>query len=822
VLVGICLERSVEMIVALLGILKAGGAYVPLDSKYPKERLALMLSDSQVSVLLTQEKLLTQLPEHQAKVVYLDTHWSSISQQDCDNPIGEVKTDNLAYICYTSGSTGTPKGVSVPHRGVVRLVKQTDYINFSTEEVFLQLAPISFDASTLEIWGSLLNGAKLVIMPPHTPSLEELGQVIQRHQVSTLWLTAGLFHLMVDERLQDLKPVRQLLAGGDILSVSHVQKVLRELPQCQLINGYGPTENTTFTCCYTITEPLQNGNSIPIGKAIANTQVYILDTYLQPLPIGVPGELYIGGDGLARGYLNRPELTAEKFIPNPFSQEPGARLYKTGDLVRYLPDGNIEFLGRIDNQVKIRGFRIELGEIEATLSQHPGVQKTVVMVREDLPGDKRLVSYVVPNQQQQPTSSELLSFLKQKLPDYMLPSAFVILESLPLTPNGKVDRRALPAPEPTRPELEAILVSPRNEVELQLTKIWEKVLNIQPISIRDNFFALGGHSLVALRLFAQIKEKFERDLPITTLFQAPTIEQLASILNENNQSSTWPNLVAIQPNGSRRPFFFVHGAAGGLLQFQKLARYIGTDQPFYGLEAIGMDGKQPIPETIEEMATHYIQEIRAFQPEGPYLLGGLCFGGKVAFEMAQQLQAQGQEVALLVLFNTITPDAIQRISLWQRFSSHLIDLLQKGPAFAIKKTQGKITWLRNRYQKNLKNRQMEMKIKSAQTSGRVLSYQERHFPVAQAHLKADDIYIPQVYSGKVTLFQAEGDLIPPEGYSLDPQWGWDKFAGGGLEIHVVPGTHNATFTDANIPIQAEKLRACLDKVHQNLESNRRS
>ncbi|ARV58848.1 hypothetical protein BZZ01_09555 [Nostocales cyanobacterium HT-58-2] len=412
VLVGICTERSVDMVVGLLAILKAGGAYVPLDPNYPQQRLSYMLADSGVEVLLTQQKLLSCLPSHTAQVVCLDNACEAISQHSPDNLELSLCIDNLAYIIYTSGSTGQPKGVSIIHQGVVRLVQQTNYVSLSCQEVFLQLAPISFDASTFEIWGSLLNGAKLVVMPAHPPALEEIAQVIENHNVTILWLTAALFHLMVEQQLEKLTSVRQLLAGGDVLSPPHVQKVLQTLPQCQLINGYGPTENTTFTCCYPVKQSTANGTSIPIGRPIANTQVYILDPQLQPVPIGVSGELYIGGDGLALGYLNRPQLTQEKFIPNPFSNCKSERLYKTGDLVRYLSDGNIEFLGRIDNQVKVRGFRIELGEIEAVLNTHPQVQQSVVVATEDIPANKHLVAYVVPAQKNQSETAEPLQSLQ--------------------------------------------------------------------------------------------------------------------------------------------------------------------------------------------------------------------------------------------------------------------------------------------------------------------------------------------------------------------------------------------------------------------------
>ena len=417
VLVGICLERSLEMIIAVLGILKAGGAYVPLDPEYPQERLAFMLADTQTPVLLTQQKLLSGIPETAAHVVCLDSHWEAIGKESHENPISDAVAENLVYVMYTSGSTGRPKGVCVTHRNVVRLVKETNYASLGAKEVFLQFAPISFDASTLELWGPLLNGGRLVVFPQALPSLAQLGEVIEQHQVTILWLTAGLFRQMVEDHLDSLGSVRQFLAGGDVLSVPHVKRVLEQLDGCCLINGYGPTENTTFTACYPMTDVPALGSSVPIGRPIANTQVYILDAQLQPVPIGVAGELYTGGDGLGRGYLNRPELTAEKFIPDPFSEDPAARLYKTGDLARYLPDGSIEFLGRIDHQVKIRGFRIELGEVESVLGRHPAVEDAVVIAREDVPGDKRLVAYVVASHEPAPTFSELRSFLKEKLPD---------------------------------------------------------------------------------------------------------------------------------------------------------------------------------------------------------------------------------------------------------------------------------------------------------------------------------------------------------------------------------------------------------------------
>ncbi|MGH1396829.1 MAG: non-ribosomal peptide synthetase [Trichormus sp.] len=528
-LVGICVDRSFEMVVGLLGILKAGGAYVPLDPGYPQERLQFMLADTDIKLLLTQKQLVEKLPTHTASVICLDTDWDSISQNTIDNPNTSVKPDNLAYVMYTSGSTGQPKGVSVIHQGVVRLVKETNYVNLTDEEVFLQISPISFDASTFEIWGCLLNGAKLVIFPPHTPSLDELGQIIQQYNVTTLWLTAGLFHLIVDEKIDALKPLRQLLAGGDVLSVSHVQKFLSTVENCKLINGYGPTESTTFTCCYEIKAPLKPGASIPIGQPIANTQVYILDSHLQPVPIGITGELYIGGDGLAREYFQRPDLTAERFIPHPFSLDPESRLYKSGDLARYLPDGNIEYLGRIDNQVKVSGFRIELGEIETALLQYPTVKEAVAIVREDTPGEKLLVSYFVPEtgEDNVPVISELRQFLKQKLPDYMVPKVLMALETMPLNANGKVDRRGLPKPDADRPELAANYVAPRTPIEQTIADVWTEVLKVKRVGIYDNFFELGGYSLVGIQVVSRLRQALEVEILMSNLFELPTVAELA-------------------------------------------------------------------------------------------------------------------------------------------------------------------------------------------------------------------------------------------------------------------------------------------------------
>jgi amino acid adenylation domain-containing protein len=523
--VGILLERSPELVISILSVLKAGGVYVPLDPSYPRERLSFIFKDSGARVLVARRAADAPLPEFGGRVVALDEEREAIERCDASDLSPTVGSDNLAYVIYTSGSTGRPKGVMVEHRSVVRLVRDTDYVRLGPAETFLLLAPATFDASTFELWGALLNGARLAVMTAGPHTLEELGAALVRHRVTVLWLTAGLFHLMVERQLGALTGVKQLLAGGDVLSAGHVRRLLGGGGGGVLINGYGPTENTTFTCCHSMADAAEVGHNVLIGRPISNTRVYILDRHFKPVPIGAFGELYTGGDGLARGYLNGPALTAERFVPDPFSQEPGARLYRTGDLARYQSDGRIEFLGRRDTQVKVRGFRIELGEIEAALGSHPALGGNVVVAREEEPGDKRLVAYVVGRGAQPPGASELRAFLKERLPDYMIPQAFVALDSLPLTPNGKVDRRALPAPAAYAAG--DAYVAPRTEAEKLLAELWAQALGVEQVGMNDDFFDLGGHSLLATRLVNRVKEVFGVEIPLRSVFETPTVAGMA-------------------------------------------------------------------------------------------------------------------------------------------------------------------------------------------------------------------------------------------------------------------------------------------------------
>ncbi|HSL85028.1 MAG TPA: amino acid adenylation domain-containing protein, partial [Thermoanaerobaculia bacterium] len=524
--------------------LRAGGAYLPLDPEYPPERLAFMLEDGGVPVLLASEGALGRLPAEalvrsECRVVDLGEGGDG---EGGSPPPDRSGARSLAYVLYTSGSTGRPKGVAVEHRSVVRLVQGADYAALGEDEVFLQLAPLPFDASTLEIWGALLNGARLELFPPGVPSLEELGRAVESSRVTVLWLTAGLFHQMVEAELPRLAGVGQLLAGGDVLSPPHVARVLEERARGQvLVNGYGPTEGTTFTCCHRMAPGEALGEeAVPVGRPVSSTRIYLVDPApergLAPVPAGVPGELYLGGDGVARGYLGRPALTAAAFVPDPFAAYvpgagPGARLYRTGDLARWLPRGRVDFLGRIDRQVKLRGFRIEPGEVEAALTGHPRVRSAVVTVREDRPGDRRLVAYVVPAEGGDAGGTDLRSYLADRLPGHLVPAAFVTLPELPLDPNGKVDRRALPAPD-DEAEAGRAGVLPRGPLEELVAEVWSEVLGAGRVGPHDDFFELGGHSLLATRVVNRLRKLTGVDVPLRRLFEGPTVAELARAVEE--------------------------------------------------------------------------------------------------------------------------------------------------------------------------------------------------------------------------------------------------------------------------------------------------
>jgi len=787
-LVGILLERHTDLIAALLGVLKAGGAYLPLDAEFPPERLALLIRDSNAKVVVTQTTLKRRLPPGM-KVISVQEDASILEACPRERLETTNSAEDTAYVIYTSGSTGMPKGVEVRHRGIVRLLFGVDYAQLGPEQVFLQLAPLSFDASTFEIWGPLLHGGRCVLFPERMATITGLGDALRSNKVNILWLTSSLFNSVIDHNPRALREVKQLLIGGEALSAPHVRYALEALPETHIINGYGPTEGTTFTCCYPIV-PLEiaKAASIPIGKPIGNTRVYILDPHQQPVPVGVAGELYIGGDGVARGYINDSRLTKERFLPDSFSDDPGDRLYRSGDIGFYRPDGNIEFLGRGDDQVKIRGRRIEPGEIEAALKAIRIVRDAAVVIREEPSGDRRLVAYWVPltGARDDDSVGMVRTELCRVLPEYMIPAVFIKLEELPLTPNGKVDRRRLPAPEGRDQDLARAFKRPKGEVESRLLRIWESVLNGGPISVDEDFFAMGGHSLLAVRLMDRTERLMGRRLPLSALFQAPTVERMAALLMEEGSTSSWECLIPIEPRGSRPPLFCIHGVGGTLLRLGELARLLGDDQPVYGLEARGLDGKSRPLDHIQRMAELYIKEIRSLQPEGPYYLCGLSFGGVVAFEMAQQLLAEGQKVGVLALFDTFPGQVETRIALFRKF-------LGFSRADKIHYAWGKATRLIRRARRLPQNLRLPKPLKDVKRA---------------CHLAALR-YVPCTYAGPVTLFRArERDL---RGFD-DPKAGWEEWARGGLEIHNVAGNHLSIMAYPNVQFLAQDLRECLERA----------
>ncbi|HEX2520598.1 MAG TPA: amino acid adenylation domain-containing protein, partial [Terriglobia bacterium] len=649
VLVGLYLERSLETMVAVLGVVKAGGAYVPLDTAYPQDRLAFMLADANPRVVITQRRLRHRISNPTASILCLDAEWESVSRQRSENPGHENVAENLAYVIYTSGSTGRPKGVAMTRGALANLIVWQCQVSNATESSrTLQFTSVSFDVSFQEIFATWCSGGSLVLIQEQVrrDSLALLS-FLKEKRINRLFLPfIALEHLAEAAASNNVLPssLKEVYTAGEQLIITpKILGLFEKLPECSLHNHYGPSESHVVTA-YTLPALRSQWPPRPsIGCPIANCQVYILDTHLQPVPVGVAGELFIGGDCLARGYLDRPELTAEKFIPNRFGT---GRLYKTGDLVRYLQDGKIEFLGRSDHQVKLRGFRIELGEIESVLAQHPGVGETVVVVREEVPGNPRLVAYIVGHEGHSCEVGELRSFLSQKLPDYMVPSAYVFLGALPLTASGKVDRKALPAVSGAQSGSSERYVGPRDETERKLTKIWQELLGVERIGIKDNFFDLGGHSLLGIRLIGRVEQELGRTFSLADLFQSPTLESLALNLRKR-LSPQLPSLVPFRNFGSKPPVF-IYGASF------ELSRYVDTGQPFFGLEPHGQAGRRA-PDTIEAMAADYLQQIRAVQSQGPYFIGGYSIGGPVAYEMAQQLRQGGHEVKLLVLIDPTSP-----------------------------------------------------------------------------------------------------------------------------------------------------------------------
>ena len=831
--VGICMERSLDMAVALWGILKSGGAYVPLDPKYPKERLGFIVGDAGIQVLMTQGPLVEMFTGHDATAICLDTAWDTISREADNNPDIHVSSDDLAYLIYTSGSTGRPKGVMVRHRNVVNFFAGMDIsVGSDPPGVWLAVTSISFDISVLELFWPLTHGSKVILhagigTPPSSVDPEKtpgrnrdlsIPAQMWKHGVTHLQCTPSLARLLAmnEESLRALKPLRKLLLGGEALPDSLADD-LSKVVSGELLNMYGPTETTVWSSTGSVE---QEQRPVPIGRPIANTQLYILDQYLHPVPIGVKGELFIGGDGVAAGYHNRPELTAERFIDNPFAAERGSLLYRTGDMARYLPEGDIECLGRVDHQVKIRGHRIELGEIETVLQQYRGVSEAVVTIREDQPGDQRLTGYVVRDSDQTLTEGELRGYLEMTFPKEMVPAAIVMLDSLPRTPNGKLDRRSLPAPDYVAPQTQRAFIGPRDAVEKQLAAMWERILRVSPIGVSDNFFELGGHSLLALSLFASIEKAFGKALPLATLFRSPTIEQLARILQQDEPSTAWSPLVAIQPHGSKPPLFFMHSGGGHVLEYYPLAQSLGSDQPFYALQSEMLNGYRiDTTPRIEEMAACYVREIQAVQPTGPYFVGGFCLGGYLAYEVARQLCAKGEEIATLALVQTVMKDYPRtrpRVTFLHRLFYRLIYRfdLEWTNAKALE-PKARIFYLVERTKRLL----TIARVKAEALAYPWLASFKSRVPHSKAYTleEIDRLHVQAVvgYTVKdcpvecVTLFRASKQ---PLGIVPDPTLGWNGLLKGRLEVHEIPAHHQNILNKPAVRALAKELTACLDRA----------
>jgi amino acid adenylation domain-containing protein len=795
VLVGVCIERSLGMVVALLAVLKAGAAYVPLDPSHPLERLIFMSRDAGIGLLLAEERFVNLLPIPRDRVVLLDTDWNQLKLERDLLVQSTACPGNLAYVIYTSGSTGQPHGVMIEHRSVVNfLTSMQTKPGLHPSDRMLSVTTICFDIAALEIFLPLTVGAELFIANREViTNGARLGEEISRRAISVMQATPSTWRMLVDSQWAG-EPQLKALCGGEALSRELANELTRRTNS--LWNLYGPTETTIWSTAIRV--EAEQG-PVLIGHPIANTRVYILDEQRRPVPIGVPGEIYIAGDGVARGYWNRRDLTAHKFVELPFET---GRAYKTGDIGRYRNNGGIEYLARLDFQMKLRGYRIELAEIESALRGVNGVKEAVIAAREHN-GEKRLIAYLESEADDIPTAERTRSHLKESLPEYMLPSDYVVMERLPLTPNGKIDRNALPEPRPRR-VAENEFIAPRDRFERQLAAIWEEVLAIKPIGIAQNFFELGGHSLLAARLVSRIEKATGHNLPVAALFRFPTVELLSNAIQNQTWETSWSPVVELQ-HGSRSPFFCVHSLGANLVSYQKLATVSGPDQQFYGLQPYGLDGKHEPQACIEDMARSYLNEIRRIQPKGPYRIGGVCLGGLVSFEMAQQLNADGEEVSLLLLIDCEFPAVPEHLHIraerlrWA--DRHLGELLR----LPLAKKARYIGW---------KTRDAALRIGKNALPGKLSGRNESSLTratrrVMEVNLGAALSYSPRTYSGRVTLFCCSEKST--RSYE-DRRLAWSQVAAGGLEVHLIPGNHLSMLDHPHVQVMGDKLRSCLERA----------
>jgi amino acid adenylation domain-containing protein len=781
VLVGLMVDRSPDLLVALLGIMKAGGAYVPLDPAYPKDRIHLILEDSAAPVILTDQALADTLLDSAAETIYLDTLWPAIAHECADDLPCSVGPGNLAYVLYTSGSTGKPKGVQIEHRSVVNfLISMQRQPGLAADDVLLAVTTISFDIAGLELFLPLVTGAKVALASrEQAADPVQLQALLASSQATVMQATPATWRMMLESGWTG-NPGLKVLCGGESLPPDLSNQLV---PRCnELWNMYGPTETTIWSSVYRVDSEL--AQTAPIGRPISNTTMYVLDSRGEPVPTGVLGELYIGGAGLARGYQNLPDFTAERFVASPF--EPGKRLYRTGDLASYLPDGNLRFHGRADFQVKIRGFRIELGEIETVLAKHASVERVVVAVRESRPGEQMLVAYIVPKPEQDVVPAELRAHLEQSLPGYMSPAAFVKLDELPLTDNGKINRRALPAPEWSR--LETVSkTAPRDQLELILVRIWQRVLHLSSVGVDDNFFDLGGHSLLAVRLLSEVEKVVGWKIPLAILFRGSTVASLAKLLREGSESDPEPLVVEFQASrGDAAPLFAVAEPGVRSLGYALLARHLGEDQPFYKLQAQGIRIKdRPLNlQELRSLARQYVAGTRAVQPQGPYLITAMCGGCQIAEQMILQLEEQGQEVALFAIFDTWVNENVHRRWRWRLFNFH-----QRGRWLRTVSFREQVRWIMRALDNRI--RLWSGKDKASQ-------------PWAEAYWPQD--FKPPRFHAPVVLFKRPKQ---PYFYIDDPTLGWGARSQGGVEMHNLNADHHEVLREPHLQIVSKVLLARL-------------
>ncbi len=798
--VALCVERSVEMIVGILGILKAGAAYVPLDPSYPQERLSYMLQDCGARLVLTQSHLPVLPGTDQVRTVHLDLAHMGSETEPVSAPKVQSSMDDLAYIIYTSGSTGCPKGVEITHRNLACSTgARLDHYR-PAGEVFLLLSSYSFDSSVAVIFHALCTGAALLVPSPETgTSPSQVVNIVRQNGVTDLLCVPSLYSEVLDIASPgELASLRRVIVAGESCPASLLETHFRMLPSTELYNEYGPTEATVWSTVYRC-QSATAGNSVSIGHPIRGTQVFILDRNLELLPEGVPGELCIGGEGVARGYHNAPDLTVQRFVPNPFASYSGAKLYRTGDLARCLPDGNIEFMGRLDQQVKIRGLRIEPEEIEATLASHPDVRDNAVIVHGEETGQPQLIAHVVPRQQDDTSEVELRAFLQRRLPAYMIPSTFILCTSLPRSANGKTDRQALRRMQHGEISDSREPARPRSYMESRLLAIWQDVLGLQAVDIDQDFFALGGHSLLAAKLLDRIERETSQTLSLAFIFQAPTVRLMAESLQSPDLSLRSRTVVPIQPLGRRIPLFWIRGGA----RYRLLAQKLGSDQPFLGLDLPYSDARKlPVPFRLEDIAAFLIRALKEVQPEGPYAIAGLCVNAVIAYEVARQLKAAGDEIALLALLDGHNRAYYKHPLRDGRYTARLKFHLSNLVRLDVRERSAYMLARLDEAFRKVERAKWQLTPDDSEGDA-AQRYNTDPFVHPAFHR-----YEPGSYPGKVVLFQSSHW---PNAPYFDFRLGWEDLVED-IDFHRIPGTHPGMFTEPNVSTVADKLTAYLKKL----------